>query len=276
MYTVYIQYTHIGGVVMNILSVNGLTKQYPKFLLDNVSFELKEGYIMGFIGSNGAGKTSTLKAILNLVKPNSGSIKVFGKDFIEDEINIKKDIGVLLGETNSYLKKKVKNVYDVVKRFYDNWDDEMYRKLIKRFNIDEDKKISELSKGMRVKFGIALALSHDAKLFILDEPTSGLDPVARDEVLELFQELVEDGEKSILFSTHITSDLEKCGDYITYIKDGRIVESTALDEFISKYKLVRGLNKDLDIIKDKLISYKVSSFGFTGILYPIFSSILIL
>lgn len=251
---------------MNLLSVNGITKKYPKFLLDNVSFNLEEGYIMGFIGSNGAGKTTTLKSIMKLVKPDSGSVKIFGSELNGNTNNIKQDIGVLLGETDFYLKKKISSVTDVVKRFYNNWDAEMYEKLLHKFNLDSDKKLEELSKGMRIKYGITLALSHNAKLFILDEPTSGLDPVARDEVLELFQELVEEGNRSILYSTHITSDLEKCADYITYIKSGKIIESTTFEGLIDKYRLVKGSKSELESIKDNLISFKMNSFGFVGLI----------
>lgn len=251
---------------MDMLKVSGITKKYPKFLLNNVSFSLKEGYIMGFIGNNGSGKTTTLKSIMGLVNIDAGQVSIFGNDFKTADVSIKQDIGVLLGETDFYIKKKISVVTDVIKRFYSNWDEQQYRKLLDRFNLDEDKKLFELSKGMRIKYGITLALSHQAKLYILDEPTSGLDPVARDEVLELFQELVEDGTRSILYSTHITSDLEKCADYITYIKDGQIIESTSFEELIDKYKLVKGTKEELEKIKDKLISYKTNSFGFTGLI----------
>ncbi len=191
---------------MNILNVENLNKEYKEFKLDNVSFQLKKGYIMGFVGSNGAGKTTTLKSILNIVKPDSGKVEIFGKDFTSNEVEIKENISFMMGGTDYFTRKKVKSVTDVVKRFYSTWDDSIYEGYMKKFNLDPNKKISELSQGMRVKYALALALSHDSKLIILDEPSSRLDPVARDVLLEIVQELIEDGEKCILFSTHITSD----------------------------------------------------------------------
>jgi ABC-2 type transport system ATP-binding protein len=251
---------------MKVLNVQGLCKRYDKFYLDNVSFSLDEGYIMGFIGSNGAGKTTTLKGILNMVHKESGNIEIFGKSFKENEILLKQNIAFMTGGSDYYLKSKLKNISTVVKGFYSNWDEEAYIGYLKRFKLDPDKKVIELSQGMRVKYALSLALSHNAKLLILDEPTSGLDPVARDNLLELFQELVESGEKSILFSTHITSDLEKCADFITYINNGRIIESTTKDDMIDKYRLVNGSFEDLIKIKDDLVSSKKNSFGFLGLI----------
>lgn len=251
---------------MAILKVIGLQKNYKTFSLKDVSFELKKGYIMGFIGVNGAGKTTTLKAILNMIKKDGGQVQIFGEDFSKNELRLKKDIGHMFGGVDFYTKRKLKTITQVVKRFYSNWDDNVYESYKKRFDLDHDKKIAELSSGMKIKYSLALALSHGAKLFILDEPTSGLDPVARDDLLEIFQELVEDGEKSILFSTHITSDLEKCADYITYINKGRIVASSSEDDFINSFRVVKGSSGQLEILKDKLISYKTNSFGFSGLI----------
>jgi ABC-2 type transport system ATP-binding protein len=255
-----------GGNIVEILKAQGLCKRYENFSLDNVSFSLEKGYIMGFIGSNGAGKTTTLKAILNIIHKESGTVEIFGKEFKEHEISIKQNIAFMMGGSDYYLKRKVKTVSEVVKRFYSNWDDDVYKGYLKRFKLDPEKKIIELSQGMRIKFALTLALSHNAGLIILDEPTSGLDPVARDNLLELFQELVEGGEKSILFSTHITSDLEKCADYITYIDNGRVIESTTKDELLDSYRLVNGSDDDLKIMKDDLISWKKNSFGFLGLI----------
>lgn len=251
--------------MMLALQVSKLNKKYEKFHLKDVSFELEKGYIMGFIGRNGAGKTTTLKSILNMVHADSGEVSVFGMDFLENELALKQDIGYTFGGVDYYIKSKIKRVTDAVKRFYNNWDEEVYRSYLKKFKLDEDKKISELSDGMKVKYSLTLALSHDAKLFILDEPTSGLDPVARDSLLELFQELVEDGERSILFSTHITSDLEKCADYITYIMNGKVIGSMTKENFIESYRLVNGPSDQLALVKDELIAYKINTFGFTGL-----------
>jgi len=251
---------------MEMLNVQGLCKRYEKFYLDNVSFGLEQGFIMGFIGSNGAGKTTTLKGILNMIHPDSGTVEIFGKNFIENEKSLKQDIAFMMGGSDYYLRRKIKTISSVVSRFYENWDQTIFDQYLSRFNLDPEKKVIELSQGMRIKFAIALALSHNAKFIILDEPTSGLDPVARDNLLELFQELVEKGDKSILFSTHITSDLEKCADYITYINNGKIVKSSTMDEMIEFYRLVSGGSDDFAALENKMISYKKNSFGFTGLI----------
>jgi len=251
---------------MLALKVEGLNKRYDNFQLKDVSFELPKGYIMGFIGLNGAGKTTTLKSILNMVHTDSGSISILGQNFAENELSLKQDIGYAFGGIDFYTKNKIKNVTNVVMRFYKNWNSDIYNFYLNKFKLDPNKKISELSEGMRVKYFLTIALSHHSKIFILDEPTSGLDPAARDDLLELFQELVEDGETSILFSTHITSDLEKCADYITYINDGRIIESDTLDNFIQTYKVLKGSEEQIVTLKDKLIAYKKNSFGFSGLI----------
>ncbi|MDC7124073.1 MAG: ABC transporter ATP-binding protein [Spirochaetales bacterium] len=251
---------------MNILKVENLCKSYKDFQLDNVSFTLPEGYIMGFIGSNGAGKTTTLKGILNLIHTENGTVEILGKDFKANEIALKQDVAFMVGENNYYRKKKIGLIAEVVSRFYMNWDQSYYEKLLKRFKLDPEKKIQELSQGMKVKFSLALALSHKAKLILLDEPTSGLDPVARDDLLEIFQELIEDGKKSILFSTHITNDLEKCADYITFISNGRIIESTEKDIFLENYRIISGSAGILDDIKSNVVSYKTHSLGFSALI----------
>ena len=251
---------------MKILEIKDLRKEYPGFLLDNVSFDVEEGSIMGFIGRNGAGKTTTIKAVLNLVHADGGTVLFEGQDLWANETACKMKIGLVLGEFNYYKRKKLRSIAAVTKRFYPDWDDAMYETLLKRFSLDPEKKISELSQGMRVKFALALALSHKAKLLILDEPTSGLDPVSRDELLDIFRDIIEDGEHSILFSTHIISDLEKCADYITYIKRGRIVVSTDADSFKDAYRLVSGETEDLGQFRPLLIGYRAHAFGFTGLM----------
>lgn len=252
---------------MLALDIRNLCKTYPNFQLKDVTFQLEKGYIMGFIGANGAGKTTTIKSILNLIHTDSGEVRIFGKNIAEHEIELKQDIGYAFGGIDFYTRSKIKALTEVVKKFYTNWDDEIYSYYLRRFKLDENKKIVELSTGMRVKYSLALALSHGAKLLILDEPTSGLDPIARDDLLDLFQSLVAEGEISILFSTHITSDLEKCADYITYIHNGRIINSAVKEEFIESYLLLNGSVSQLDPVKAQLISYKTNSFGFTGLIH---------
>ena len=251
---------------MKILQVQNLRKQYPGFLLNNVCFEVEEGCIMGFIGRNGAGKTTTIKTMLNLSHADGGKVLFEGRDLWANETECKKQIGLVLGEFSYYKRKKLSAIADVTKRFYEDWDETLYRQLLKRFALDPEKKVSELSQGMRVKFALALALSHRAKLLILDEPTSGLDPVSRDELLEIFRTIIEDGEHSILFSTHIISDLEKCADYITYIKGGTILCSTDADSFKDAYRLVSGEAEQLERYRDRLVGFRAHAFGFTGLM----------
>ncbi|AUD62713.1 ABC transporter ATP-binding protein [Tenericutes bacterium MO-XQ] len=250
---------------MNTIEVKNLTKIYKTFTLDHVSFTIPKGYIMGFIGENGAGKTTTIKSMLNIIKRNDGNIQIFDKDIDTHELEIKSKIGYVSGNM-FYPKKTIKDITKVYKRFYDQWDEPLYQSYLAQFKLDENMRVDELSKGMQLKYAIALALSHHAELLILDEPTSGLDPVARDQLLELFQTIMEKEETTIFFSTHITSDLEKCADYVTFIKEGQIIESSSKDDLIDSYRYVSGTEKELDKMKDRLISYKVNAFGFNGLM----------
>lgn len=219
---------------MTILEVNNLSKVYPTFRLNNVSFELKAGKITGFVGRNGAGKTTTIKSMLNLIHPDSGEIKYFGQPLIGNEAEIKKQIGYSTGTVSWYPRKKLKDIVMVTKSFYPNWDEDAYRKYIELFALDENKTPIELSEGMKVKFNLLLALSHKAKMLILDEPTSGLDPFSRDELLDNLKGLKDEGV-AVFFSTHIVSDLEKCADDIVYISKGMIKASESLTDFYNKY-----------------------------------------
>ncbi len=245
-----------------ILEIKNLCKKYPTFELKNVSFSLEKGKIMGFVGRNGAGKSTTLKAILNLIT-FTGSIKINGKEFKENEEENKQNIAFILGGINAYRFVTVKTLKDVTKRFYKNWDEDLFKKYLMLFGIDEKKKIKDLSQGMKVKINLALALSHKANLLILDEPTSGLDPISRDEILEIFLNLVENEGVSILFSTQIVSDLERCANYITYIRNGEIIDSSTLDDFVDKYILVKGDSKKFDKAnKDITIGYRENNNKF--------------
>ncbi|PKL00424.1 MAG: ABC transporter ATP-binding protein [Tenericutes bacterium HGW-Tenericutes-1] len=250
---------------MDVLTITNLNKSYPGFQLKNVSLSLPKGYILGFVGENGAGKTTTINSMLNITKRDSGIIKIFGKDIDQDEIEIKKNIGYISGEI-FYPKKQIKQVTNIYKRFYDSWDEDIYRTYLTKFKLDESKKIDQLSKGMYLKYVLALALSHHASLLVLDEPTTGLDPVARDNLLEIFQSLVETEEVSIFYSTHITTDLEKCADFIAFIKEGVIIEHSSKDDLLDRYRLVNGSKESLKVIKNHLISYKENAFGFNGLM----------
>ena len=221
---------------MNVLEVRELRKTYPAFTLKDVSLDVPQGAIVGFIGRNGAGKSTTLKSILGLVHPDGGTVRAFGLDYAANEAAIRRRIGVVLGGIDFYPKKKVGVITDVTRRFYSNWDEDKYRHYLELFAIDESKRVDQLSSGMKVKYMIALALSHSAELLILDEPTSGLDPVSRDELVELFRRIVADGTRSILFSTHITSDLEKCASHIAFIKDGEMLYDGGVEDFKARFR----------------------------------------
>ncbi len=206
---------------MNLVTVAALRKEYPSFRLNDVSFTLKAGQITGFAGRNGAGKTTTIKSMLNLIHPDGGTITYFGLPLIGHEAEIKQRIGYSTGTVSWYPRKKLKDIVAVTKRFYPNWDEDAYRSYRALFCLDENKTPRELSEGMRVKFNLLLALSHRAEILILDEPTSGLDPFSREELLELFIALRDQGV-AVFFSTHIVSDLEKCADEILYLSGGSI------------------------------------------------------
>ena len=219
---------------MGIVELNNVCKTYPSFRLDNISLSLEKGKITGFIGRNGAGKTTTIKSMLNLIHADSGEIRYFGIPLIGNETEIKQRIGYSTGTVSWYPRKTVKQIIDVTRNFYPNWDEEACRRYMQMFNIDENKKPMELSEGMKVKCNLLFALSHGAEVLILDEPTSGLDPFSRDELLDLFMTLREHGV-TILFSTHITSDLEKCADNIIYISNGKIRADCQKSDFMNNY-----------------------------------------
>lgn len=247
----------------NAINVSNLTKHYPDFNLNSISFNVPSGYITGFIGPNGAGKTTTIKSILNLIQIDSGLIHVFDEhSYPHSDIGIVMDIPFFVEDWN------LKDVESALKPFYSNWDSIQYHTYLKQFNLNADKKIKELSRGMKVKLMLASALSHHAKLLLLDEPTSGLDPVAREEICDILREFVSDDNHSVFFSTHITSDLEKIADYIVLILDGRIVYSGEKDELIETYSLIKGGLDDLnDSIKSQSIGLRKHSTGFET-LYP--------
>lgn len=221
---------------MSIAEVKNLKKEYPSFLLDHVSFHLEAGRIIGFAGRNGAGKTTTIKSMLNLIHPDSGEITCFDMPLNGHEAEIKSRIGYSTGTVSWYPRKKLKDIAAVTRSFYPNWDDNAYRKYLELFQLDENKIPLELSEGMKVKFNLLLALSHRAELLVLDEPTSGLDPFSRDELLEIFMSLRDEGV-AVFFSTHIISDLEKCADDIVYISGGKIRAAMPLDAFYETHSL---------------------------------------
>ena len=245
------------------IEVRNLTKEYENFKLENVSFNVGKGTIMGFIGENGAGKSTTIKAILNLIKKDNGLITVLGKEINRNEKGIKNELGIVLNDGNFNEKLNVKAINKIMKNIYKRWDDDVFYKYIEKFNIDTSKKIEEFSKGMKMKLSIAIALSHKAKILILDEATSGLDPVARDEVLDILMEFIQNEENSILMSSHITSDLEKIADYITFIHNGKIIFSENKDKLVYDMGVVKCTEKQFKTIEvqDRMF-YKKGIFNY--------------
>jgi ABC-2 type transport system ATP-binding protein len=198
-----------------ILELQNVTKKFPGFTLQDVSFSLEPGYIMGFIGANGAGKSTTIKLIMNLLRRDSGEIRVFGLDISKHENEIKNRIGFVYDENHFYEELTIREMKTIIAPFYRDWDDNVYKRLLKDFELPEKQRIKNLSKGMKMKFSLAIALSHHAELLLMDEPTSGLDPLIRSDLLEILADVIQDERRSVLFSTHITSDLDRIADYIT-------------------------------------------------------------
>lgn len=250
----------------NILEVNNLSKNFYDFSLKNVSFNLPKGYIMGFIGPNGAGKSTTIKLILNLLKKDSGDVKIFGLDNINEETTIKNKIGFVFDESPFYRELTLKEIAKVISPFYKDWNNKIFNSYIEQFELPLKKKINDYSKGMKMKLSLAIAMSHHADLLIMDEPTSGLDPLVRNEFLEILSQIIQDENKSVFFSTHITSDLDKIADYITFIDNGEIVMNDTKDNILDNYGLVKGEKKLLDKdTKNFFIGVKENQFGFEGL-----------
>ena len=247
----------------NILEIKNLSKKYDDFELKNINMELPKGMIMGFIGENGAGKTTTIKAILNIINRDAGEIKIFGLDNKENERKIKEDIGVVLDDSflSEYLNPS--DINKIMKNIYKNWDEKLYFKYIEDFKLPKEKISKEYSSGMKMKLKIAVALAHHPKLLILDEPTSGLDPIARNEILDIFQEFIQDENKGIFVSSHITSDLEHIADYITFINNGEIVFTKTRDELIENYGIVKCSEEQFKKINKKdYIRYKKNRYEY--------------
>lgn len=250
----------------HILEINNLTKEFLDFKLNDISIKLAPGYIMGFIGPNGSGKTTTIKLIMNLLKKDAGEIKVFGKDHIKYEKEIKNRIGFVYDESYFYENLTIEQMKDVIAPFYSDWDEKLFFKYMADFGLNIGQKIKNLSKGMKMKFSLSLALSHNADFIIMDEPTSGLDPIVRRELLDILYEIIQDEKKAIFFSTHITTDLEKIADYICFIDRGEIVFTKTIDDVFDSYKMVKGDKNLLDHInKNKFIGIRETNIGFEAL-----------
>lgn len=246
----------------NAIEICGITKKYDGFTLDNISFNVPKGSIMGFIGQNGAGKTTTINSILNIIKPDEGYIKIFGMDNRKDELRIKQDISAVFDELPFHESLNAKSLNIIMKDIFKHWNSETFFSYLDRFALPRNKKIGQFSKGMKMKLQIATALSHDAKLLIMDEATTGLDPVVRNEILDIFMEFLQDDSHSILMSSHITSDLEKIADSVTFINKGRILISANKDDLLSSHCILKCSKSDYkNIDKDDFISARVTDFG---------------
>lgn len=247
----------------NILEIQNLSKRYhnSNFKLDNVTFCVPSGSIMGLVGENGAGKTTTISAVLNIIKKDSGTIKIFGKEMLDGCTHMREDIGVVFDAINFPNSLTAKKLSSVFSNIYKNWDEYYFQKLNKKLNIPLNKPIREFSRGMTMKLAITVALSHSPRLLILDEATSGLDPIVRNEILDLFLEFIEDENHSILMSSHISSDLERIADYITFIHDGKTILIEKKDTLIYEYGIARCKEKDFATLdKDDFIAYNKRGF----------------
>jgi ABC-2 type transport system ATP-binding protein len=216
----------------NAIEIKNLTKKYKGFLLDNISFTVPNGFICGFIGQNGAGKTTTLKLMLNMALKDGGDIEILGKS--NKDTSLKEDLGVLYDQPYYQENWTPIDIEKAICPFYKRWDSSTYHQYLQRFALNPERKYKALSRGMKIKLGMAVTLSHDAKLLLLDEPTSGLDPVMRDEMLDILRDYMVEENKSVFFSTHITSDLDKIADYVVYINNGEILYSGLKDELTDK------------------------------------------
>ena len=251
----------------NILEINGLCKAYEDFALKDINFSLPKGFIMGFVGENGSGKTTTIRAILNMARIDSGKISVFGMDSVKDTIAIKERLGVVFDSLYLAEHLNARQIEQQLKPFYKGWDSQEFFNRIKEFDLPDNKKIGDFSKGMKMKFMVAIALSHKAELIILDEPTSGLDPVARDELLDILAEYIEDENRGVLFSTHITADVERIADYVTILHNGKVWYTGTKDELTENYAVIKGAEKDLPAaLKEKLIGFHAYRNGFDALI----------
>lgn len=241
---------------MNVLEIKNLTKSYPGFTLDNLNLILPSGCIMGLIGENGAGKSTTIKLILDMIHKDNGSITIFGKDNRENIELTKEDIGVVMDEVGIPECLTVRQVGNVMKHTFHNWDEAEYARLVQKLALPDKKQFKEFSRGMKMKLGIAIALSHNAKLLILDEATSGLDPVVRDEVVEMFSEFTRDESHSILISSHIVSDLEKLCDYIAFLHKGKLLLCEEKDQLLAEYGLIHCTADELQSFPAAAVRYK--------------------
>lgn len=249
-----------------MLRVESLSKKFDNFQLNNISFNLEEGFIMGLMGPNGSGKTTLIKLIMGLLQPDEGKIYFKGKNISENPIEFKENIGFVYDNLYFYENLKVRDFMSVVSGFYKNFNKNKFENYLLKFNINKNLRIRNLSKGQSIKLMLAKALSHDAKLLILDEPTSGLDPIFRKEMIHILQEELENGDKSVIISTHIIQDLSRAADYITFINNGELVFSEEKDKISENYKVIKGSKEELDSISEIIINRKDTPYYSEGLI----------
>ncbi|KKI58450.1 phenol-soluble modulin export ABC transporter ATP-binding protein PmtA [Staphylococcus haemolyticus] len=250
---------------MNVIEVKDVSFQSSAFSINNLSFSIPQGFVTGFIGANGAGKTTIIRMIMDIIEPNHGHISIFGEPIANKPKWIKNKIGFVYSEVYFNQQWTAKKLEKMVSPFYTDWDSQAFKNYLEKFNLPFDEKIKNFSTGMKMKLSLALALSHHAELFILDEPTAGLDPIVRNEVLEILQSELLDEHKTLFISTHIISDLEKIADYLVHIKDGEVIMQGFRHQLQEQYSIVQGDNQDLDEELNRLFLYKeVKSTGFVG------------
>ncbi|PTH14944.1 sodium ABC transporter ATP-binding protein, partial [Staphylococcus capitis] len=251
---------------MNAIELKNVSYQTKDFQLKDISFEVPKGFVTGFIGGNGAGKTTVIRLIMDLIQSKNGQISVFNEQMKDSAVEIKNKIGFVYSETYFNDKWTIKKLENIVAPFYNNWDHKIFMSYLQFFQLPYKKKIKTFSTGMKMKLSLAIAFSHHAELFILDEPTSGLDPLVRNELLEIIQQELIDEDKTVFISTHIISDLEKIADYIVYLRDGQIIFNESRDTLFEKYKIISGSNEDLDVELEELLIYKeVRKTGYIGL-----------
>ncbi|MEK4299800.1 ABC transporter ATP-binding protein [Oceanobacillus sp. FSL W8-0428] len=250
----------------NIVEFKNVTKCFKDFSLENINLQIKQGYVTGFVGANGAGKSTTMKLMMNLLQADTGEVKIFGMDYASNEKEIKERMGFVYDSNVFYESLNLKDIRRIIAPAYKNWDDKTFYNYIKIFELPLNKAIKTFSKGMQMKASLAMALSHDAEFIMMDEPTAGLDPVFRRELLDILQEIMEDGRRTLFFSTHITSDLERIADYITFIQKGKILFNDSMQNVQDRYALVKGsidlLNQDTEKL---FIKTERSSYGFQAL-----------